>query len=69
MPQRKRQQQFFGMHRAFAFHPEVKKFSTDYPGVIRETRELETVLRLAASRDAFTNLSATNRRTAEFGAI
>jgi hypothetical protein len=69
MPQRKRPLQFFGMHHAFAFHPEIKKFSARHPGVLDGVGELEIILRIAANRYAFAASSTADRRLIAFWRI
>jgi hypothetical protein len=69
MPQKKKSQEFFGIHHALAFDPAVKKFAAQRPGVIRGTKELSIVTEAATREFFFADLSFTKKRVVSFGRI
>jgi hypothetical protein len=69
MPQKKRSQEIFGIHRALAFNPEVKKFAMRWPGVIQGTRELAIVFKAVTQKFFFADLSSRKKDVVSFGRI
>ncbi|MGA3269357.1 MAG: hypothetical protein ABSE16_21400 [Verrucomicrobiota bacterium] len=69
MPQKKKSQEFFGIHHALAFHPDIKRFAEQRPGVIRGTKELKTIFEAATREFFFLNFRPGNESLLSFGKI
>lgn len=69
MPRIKKSQEFYGIHHALNFHPDVKKFAEQRPGVFGGKEEFSILVEAATRPFFFTNLRLGKKLVESFGRI